>query len=152
MKKIFDEFSINIGEKVKYCSRVYEITSALSLDEIILKDIENNTICTAKISKVHSVDAPSNIIEQRNNKIKSDDLAPLDITLNWHEAKRREETIKELALHGCSREAADNAAAILNISDRQVYILINKYRQSGFKLTSLLPKVSNGGKPCLGGD
>ena len=59
MKQSVDEFSIDIGKKIKYCRRIYEITSALSLDEVLLKDINNNTICIAKISKVHPVDTPT---------------------------------------------------------------------------------------------
>ena len=70
----------------------------------------------------------------------------------WNEAHRRAAVLRPLLeLKPCPREKAREAAAELGLSDRQVYRLILRLRESGDELTTLLPGGSNGGqgKPRL---
>jgi putative transposase len=65
----------------------------------------------------------------------------------WHEAQRRAEVVRPLAeSQCCSRLKAREAAAELGLSDRQIYRLIQRLRESGGELTALLPGSSNGGR------
>jgi len=144
MEQAFDEICIKIGNKVRYDGHTCEITSALTLDEVMLKDLEQGITYSAKISKLSALD------NTKEGKAGADDIqSDLTFLYNqciWDQAKHREEFIKKLALNGSPRKAAKEAAETLKISDRQIYKLISKYRNSGFKLTSLLPKSPNGGK------
>jgi putative transposase len=70
----------------------------------------------------------------------------------WNEAHRRAAVLRPLLeLKPCPREKAREAAAELGLSDRQVYRLILRLRESGDELTTLLPGGSDGGqgKPRL---
>lgn len=65
----------------------------------------------------------------------------------WEKAKFRESVIKPLALLSiCSLDLVKESAKQLNVSWRQVYKLVHRYRNSGNKLTSLLPLKRLGGK------
>ncbi len=65
----------------------------------------------------------------------------------WNEAHRRAAVIRPLLeFNRCPREKAREAASELGLSDRQVYRLIQRLRESGGKLTALLPGGSSGGR------
>lgn len=65
----------------------------------------------------------------------------------WARAKLRVEVIAPLAaLKNVAIIQADNAAAQLGVSRRQVYTLINRYRQSSGLVTDMLLNKSGGGK------
>ncbi|WP_027159829.1 Mu transposase C-terminal domain-containing protein [Methylobacter luteus] len=65
----------------------------------------------------------------------------------WHEAQRRAEIVRPLVESKCcSRLKAREAAAELGLSERQIYRLIQRLRESGGELTALLPGGSNGGR------
>jgi len=65
----------------------------------------------------------------------------------WNEARRRAVVIRPLVeLKHCPRKRAHDAATELRLSDRQVYRLIDRLRESGGELTALLPGGSNGGR------
>ncbi|MFI3136162.1 MAG: helix-turn-helix domain-containing protein [Methylococcaceae bacterium] len=65
----------------------------------------------------------------------------------WNEARRRAIVLRPLVeLKRCPRKKARDAAAELGLSDRQVYRLIDRLRESGGELTSLLSGGSNGGR------
>ena len=65
----------------------------------------------------------------------------------WNEARRRAIVLRPLVeLKRCPRKLARDAAAELGLSDRQVYRLIYRLRESGGELTALLPGGSIGGR------
>jgi len=65
----------------------------------------------------------------------------------WNEARRRAVVIRPLLeFKHCPRKKACEAAAELGLSERQVYRLIQRFRESDGELTALLPGGSNGGR------
>ena len=65
----------------------------------------------------------------------------------WEQARRRTEVIGPLtALEAVGHQAADEAAQALDLSRRQVYILIQRARQGTGLVTDLAPGRSGGGK------
>ena len=65
----------------------------------------------------------------------------------WDEARRRAVVIRPLLeFKHCPCTKACEAAAELGLSERQVYRLIQRLRQSDGELTALLPGGSNGGR------
>ncbi len=66
---------------------------------------------------------------------------------HWDVGKQRVEVIRPLAEQRiCSRASILEAANILQLSERHIYKLVQKYRASQGLLTSLIPKKPNGGK------
>ena len=67
--------------------------------------------------------------------------------MEWNEARRRAVVLRPLVeFKHCPRNRAHEAAAELGLSERQVYRLIQRLRESGGELTALLPGGSNGGR------
>ena len=65
----------------------------------------------------------------------------------WNEALRRAEVLRPLVEYKrCSRKKAREAAVELGLSERQLYRLIQRLRESGGELTALLPGGSEGGR------
>lgn len=65
----------------------------------------------------------------------------------WEDARQRTEVIAPLAaLSVVGHEAADAAAEQLGISRRQVYVLLQRYRQGEGLVSDLAPGRSSGGK------
>jgi putative transposase len=65
----------------------------------------------------------------------------------WKEAERRASVIRPLAeMETVTTAMADEAAAKLNVSQRTVYTLIQRFRASGGLLTVLAHNVSSGGR------
>ena len=66
---------------------------------------------------------------------------------DWARARLRKEVIAPLSeLKVVTHELADNAAAKLGVSRRQVYALIKRYRHGEGLLTDMLLNKSHGGK------
>jgi putative transposase len=65
----------------------------------------------------------------------------------WDQAVRQAAVIAPLAaLEVVGYGAADEAAALLGVSRRQVYVLIGRYRRSSGRVTDLVPAGSGGGR------
>lgn len=65
----------------------------------------------------------------------------------WDIGERRVSVIRPLAENKtCSREQILQAAQTLQLSERYIYKLIRKYRESFGLLTSLIPRKPSGGK------
>ena len=65
----------------------------------------------------------------------------------WKYARLRAEAIGKLAEHGrVGLAAADEAAFALGVSRRQVYVLLERYRQGTGLVTDLASRQSDGGK------
>ena len=139
MNKKFDELQLNPGAQVMYDNKVCEIISALSIDQIMLKDVNGRHSFAAKIADIKPIDT--------NVELETAESSPvLGTTQEWEKAKKREEVIAELSINGCTKKSVQEAARELDVSTRQIYTLISRYRDSGFKLTSLLTSSSGGGK------
>lgn len=68
----------------------------------------------------------------------------------WNEACRRAQIVRPLVeFKQCSRNLVSIAAAELGLSERHVYRLIQRLRESNGELTILLPGGSNGGRGKL---
>ena len=62
----------------------------------------------------------------------------------WQEAKRRAQMIRPLAARErCPRLLVRAAALDLGLSERQVYTLVRRFRDSDGKLDALIPAVSS---------
>lgn len=65
----------------------------------------------------------------------------------WQEAKRRADVIRPLANRiRCRRALVRAAAQDLGLSERQVYTLVRRFRDSDGRLDALIPAVSSGGR------
>ena len=65
----------------------------------------------------------------------------------WREAQRRSLVVRPLlAYPQCSRRLAQKAAAMLGLSERHIYRLIQQLRAENGELTALLPKGPKGGR------
>ena len=65
----------------------------------------------------------------------------------WDEARRRAVVLRPLLeFNRCPRRNAREAAVGLGLSERQIYRLIQRLRESGGELTALLPGGSDGGR------
>jgi putative transposase len=65
----------------------------------------------------------------------------------WREAERRADVLRPLAtLPVCSREDARAAAAVLGMTERQVYRLLRRCRVADGAITALIPGRSSGGR------
>ena len=65
----------------------------------------------------------------------------------WREAQRRSLVVRPLlAYPQCSRRLAQKAAAMLGLSERHIYRLIQQLRAANGELTALLPKGPKGGR------
>src|SRR4051812_33073122 len=65
----------------------------------------------------------------------------------WAEAQRRARVIAPLAARSAvDQQTADEAAALLGLSRRQVYNLLRRYRRGDGLVTDLAPGRSHGGK------
>lgn len=142
--------AIKEGEVVGYKNRKYRIKSPISLSKVLLIDDSGCTIA-ASIHELNSVD--SNIQESYKNG--DDREMNLSIEANnfmelpektWEMIKNREQHIKELSNGRSSVERVNTVARNLNISSRQVYNLIKKYRKCGSNLSGLIIKKRLCGK------
>lgn len=65
----------------------------------------------------------------------------------WERARLLVQVIGPLAkLHSVGHQASDDAARQLGLSRRQVYVLVQRYRQGSGLVTDLAPDQSSGGK------
>jgi putative transposase len=137
-----NEISFNVGDKILFNNKTYFIKAALSLDVVLLGEVDTECTKAVKIT-----DLISGI--QRDTAISfsqsSSDIIHFSET-DWAEAKRRETIIRVLAKHTCTRFEAKRTAQQLGISERYVYKLIQRYRKGSEKLTALLPTKPPGGK------
>jgi putative transposase len=140
-----DEIVLNLspGSKVVFQGEQYVIKLSLSLDTVLIEKISDKVQQCVKISELlppHNDGAESSPISKVVNTAFVSSEA-------WEIAKHRESVIKPLSqLSACSLSIAEEAGKQLELSWRQIYKLINRYRNSGNKLTSLLPNKSSGGK------
>lgn len=137
------ELKLKQGCNVIFRDDLCKIKSPVSLNEVLLENVTTGKQTVAKIAELIPADDANSIPNARKNTT--------DLTLisdaDWEEAKRREAVLKPLAdKPKCSLEAAKQAAKQLNLSWRQVYNLLRRYRNYDKQLLVLLPQKSTGGK------
>ncbi len=120
------------------------IEALYSLDQQILKyhsqcqQHSNSMSLRCKLSKPMSA-------RRKKGRIMAD--LSLVAEQEWSAANRRALVIRPLIeFEHCPREKAHEAAAELELSERQIYRLIQRLREFGGELTALLTKGSNGGR------
>jgi putative transposase len=127
------DLDFSLGNQVSYEGKIYKIKQALDLSKILLQELDSGNTVVAKVSKVIPIEAVTEKSEEQ-------EISLIDSKL-FAEAKRREDIIKPLVEQlKCSLKQAEQAGKELNLTSRQVYNLINTYRNNGFKLLSLLPE------------
>jgi putative transposase len=112
----------------------------MTLDTILIENIETHHQSIVKLSEIHPV---------QNKNIKELTKYP-DFSLisskDWQEARKRKKIIHPLAqLSECPNSIAKKAGLKLGCSMRHIYKLIKHYRNSQYNLCSLLPFKPSGG-------
>lgn len=130
------------GEKFIFNGKLCIIQSALSLDTVLLKEVDSGKNCTAKINELTLPETDSIESEMPFFHI---DLATIS-EKDLERAKQRETVIKPLSLISCTRSQAETAGKKLGLSARQIYKLIRRYRGSNNNLRSLIILKKSGGK------
>lgn len=136
-----DELNLSIGSEVLYQEQPHTIKAYLSLTTFILINKITGTEITADLSAMsrkQNSGAPALCIDQGTVRLSED---------AWKEAERRAALIKPLAdMSVVPVSIANEAAEQLALSQRTIYILIQRFRESGGLLTSIAPNVSSGGR------
>lgn len=134
-----DLISLTPGSEFLYNGKICKIKSALSLDSVLLVEVNTGESYAAKIIELKLVNETHDTLSCRvETSLITDE--------EWEKAKKREIVIKSLAINCCSREEAKSAGEKLGLSSRQIYKLINRYRKGGCQLKSLIPSKKSGGK------
>lgn len=136
-----DELNLSIGSEVLYQEQPHTIKAYLSLTTFILINKITGTEITADLSALsrkQNSGAPALCIDQGTVRLSAD---------AWKEAERRAALIKPLAdMSVVPVSIANEVAEQLALSQRTIYILIQRFRESGGLLTSIAPNVSSGGR------
>ena len=130
-----------IGAEVDYAGETCVIHTHLSLSSFLLKKRSSGEMIVAQLddlAPVHS-DEPS-------SSERPGDIIRLSTTA-WQKAKQREAVIRPLEkMTAVTTAQADEAAQQLGISQRSVYALIKRYRDTNGLLTSLIRRPPSGGR------
>jgi putative transposase len=138
MDFILMELELKIGKEVIYNGKKYKIKAPLSLEKVLLTESGSFNSIDANISDLS--------VEKVDNNEPYTEISSIS-DADWEEAKRREKVIRPLAnQHLCVLKEAKAAAKLLDLGWRQIYNLINHYRERDGKLIALLPGKSTGGK------
>ena len=136
-----NELHLSIGSEVLYQEQLHTIKAYLSLTTFILINKITGTEVVADLNAMsgkQNSDVSAQCIEQ--GTVRLSDAA-------WKEAERRAARIKPLAdMPIVPASIANETAEQLNLSQRTIYILIRRFRESGGLLTSIAPNVSSGGR------
>ena len=142
--------TIKEGEIVSYKTHKYCVKSPVSLSKVLLVDDAGGTI----IAPIHELSVvESGIREPLKNGDGNDLNSPIEANnfmevpeKIWEKIKNREQHLKELLKSKPSVEHVNTVAKNLNISSRQVYNLMKKYKKSGYSISGLIIKKRLCGK------
>jgi len=142
--------AIKEGEIVSYKNHKYRVKSPISLSKVLLVDDTGGTII-APIHELSIVGADIQVSPKNeagsgiNSSIEANSFMEIPEKI-WEKIKNREQHIKELLKSRPNVERINAVAKNLNISSRQVYNLVKKYRKSGYSLSGLMVKKRLCGK------
>src|SRR6266851_4798229 len=132
---------VSTGAEVVYAGEICVIQAPLSLTSFLLQKRTSGEHVVAYLKDL----APLGPMEQPS-PVQTSDLACLSASV-WAEAQRRAAVIHPLAaLEVVPAEHAKHAAEQLHVSQRTIYTLLKRYRASGGLLTSLVRRLSSGGR------
>jgi len=132
------QLNFAVGNKISYEGEVYSIKQGLDLHYVLLEEPVSGVTVVAKICNIKPVE------ESLNNNKPHQELTLISAQ-DWEIAKYRESIIKPLVKQRGIFQQAKQVGKLLNITERQVYNLVNRYRASGYQLLSLVPEQSKGG-------
>ena len=136
-----NELDLSLGSEVIYQEQPHTVKAYLSLTTFILVNKITGIETTADLHAISGIQLPApstTLVDQGTIKL-SDEA--------WREAERRAALIRPLADMSIVPVAiANEVAAQLDLSQRTIYVLIQRFRQSGGLLTSIAPNVSSGGR------
>ncbi len=136
-----NDFSLSLGAEVLYQGNLHIIKAYLSLTTFLLIDKVTGLEIVADLNAIAPIkDEASNVTLIENGIVRLSHDA-------WQEAERRASLIRPLAaMTIVPAVIANEVAAILGVSSRTVYTLIQRFRESGGLLTSMASTVSSGGR------
>jgi putative transposase len=136
-----NDLKLSVGSEVLYQEHPHTIKAHLSLTTFLLINKTTGAETTADLSAISVINygLPNvPIVDQGTIRLSND---------AWKEAERRASVIRPLAdMSVVTTSIANEAAEQLNLSQRTIYILIRRFRESGGLLTSIAPNVSSGGR------
>lgn len=144
-KKELLDICFKPGDPVFYEGKAYQIKTPLTLEKVLLVDEATQNTITAKLSELSVYNTTSSLNKNETTSFEHYELAQIPEKI-WQLAKQRKAIIHPLAIGTCRRVQAQAAAEKLNLSERQVYKLIKRYRNSNFQLQVLIPGKRTGGK------
>jgi len=136
-----NDLDLSLGAAVTFDNNVWVIQAHQSLTSVLLHHRISGDSVVAPIK------ALSPVGDQEPQPVAStDDILGFSET-SWAEAKRRESIIAPLAARSVvPGQLAEEAAVHLQLSRRTIYTLIQRYRASSGRLTSLAPHRPAGGR------
>jgi len=135
------ELMLEKGCEVAYQGKKYRIVSPISLEQVLLEELETGQQSAVKIAEI----APTNDL-QLKGKLNTTDLCLIS-EADWQEAKRRKTVLDPLMdKPNCPLEMAKQAGQQLGLTWRQIYNLLHRYRDYDYQLLALLPHKPTGGK------
>lgn len=135
-----NELLLSIGNEVAYQEQIHVIKANLSLTSFLLANKITGNEVVAGLSDLSPVEA------EINPTIKDNGLTGLPDKI-WKEAERRAGFIRPLAMmETVPALLAKDTAVKMGLSQRSVYTLIQRFRESGGLLISLAPQTPSGGR------
>ena len=136
-----NDLTLSIGSEILYQKQPHTIKAYLSLTSFLLINKITGIEVVAELSSIASMECNST-----STALVEFGTARLPDKL-WHEAERRAALIRPLAtIPIVPAMLAQDVAMKLSISQRTVYRLIQRFRESGGLLTSLAPTPPSGGR------
>jgi putative transposase len=136
-----NDLDLSLGAAVTFNDNVWEIQAHQSLTSVLLHHRISGDSVVAPIESL------SPVSDQEPEPVAFTDNTLGFSEASWTEAKRREAIIAPLAAQPVvPGRLAEEAAVHLQLSRRTIYTLIQRYRASGGRLTSLAPHRPAGGR------
>lgn len=136
-----NDITLSIGSEILYQKQSHTIKAYLSLSSLLLLNSITGAEIVADLSSISSIEN-----ESTKTALVENGTARLPEKL-WQEAERRATLIRPLAaMPIIPAMLAQDVAIKLSLSQRTIYRLIQRFRESGGLLTSLATNPSSGGR------
>ena len=135
-----NELNLSLGTEILYQEQAHVIKAHLSLTSYLLVHKKTNIEVVAELGAISFMNEPSNMPIIESGTVRLDDET-------WKKAEHRAKLIRPLAeMDEVPTILADEVAKKLGVSQRTVYKLTRRFRESGGLLTSVAQNVSSGGR------